>query len=115
KNRFFARYVMGEIATLSERHGFKLAFAMDGVREAVYSGKPASAYEVGRLNAIASDIARELQAPFLDLHSAFERDYSTAGKRFEFAFDWHWNVRGNEVAGSAIADLILSDYRLLGR
>ena len=40
KNRFFARYVLSEMKALAREDGFKLAFAMDGVREAV-SGQAA--------------------------------------------------------------------------
>ena len=37
-------------------NGFKLAFAMDGVREAVYAASRPADYEVGRLNAIAAEL-----------------------------------------------------------
>jgi len=114
KNRLFAHYAMGEIAALAAKHSFKLAFAMDGVREAVYAGRPVAAYEVGKLNAMAAGIAEEFKLPFLDLQAAFEKDYAAAGQRFEFPFDWHWNVRGNEVAATAIAGMLLSDPRLIG-
>ena len=50
KNRFFARYVLSEMQALSREDGFKLAFAMDGVREAIYAGKPLDSYEVHKLN-----------------------------------------------------------------
>ena len=48
KNRFFARYVLAEMKALAGEDGFKLAFAMDGVREAVYAGKPLDSYEVAQ-------------------------------------------------------------------
>jgi hypothetical protein len=112
-NRYFARYAMAEMAELARRHGFKLAFVMDGVREAVYADRPAGAYEVGKLNEIASDLAGELKLPLLDLHRAFEADYRVSRRRFEFPFDWHWNVHGNEVAGTAITQFLLSEPGLL--
>jgi hypothetical protein len=113
KNRFFARYVLSEMKALAREEGFKLAFAMDGVREAVYSGKPLESYEVHKLNLIARDLTSELDLPFLDLQATFADDYRREGRRFEFPFDWHWNALGNELAGKAIARELLGDRRLL--
>lgn len=105
-NRVFARYVLSEMKALSERHGFKLAFVMDGVREAVYAGRPLSAYEVGKLNAIAADLTAELKLPFVDLQQAFAAEYARTNTRLEFPYDWHWNVRANELVAAEIARLI---------
>lgn len=113
-NRFFARYVLSEMKALSQQDGFKLAFAMDGVREAVYSGKPVDGYEVHKLNDIARDLTTELGLPFLDLQDTFAAHYARAGRRFEFSFDWHWNVLGNRLAGKAITRFLLDDARLFG-
>jgi GDSL-like Lipase/Acylhydrolase family len=115
KNRFFARYVLSEMKALSRQDGFKLAFAMDGVREAVYAGKPADSYEVHKLNRIAYDLTSELGLPFLDLQDTFQDHYAREGRRFEFAFDWHWNVLGNRLAGEAVARFLLADPRLLAQ
>ncbi|HEY5827938.1 MAG TPA: hypothetical protein VIV01_06230, partial [Hyphomicrobiaceae bacterium] len=114
KNRFFARYVLGEMKALAREDGFRLVFAMDGVREAVYSGKPPESYEVHKLNVIARDLTAELDLPFLDLQTTFADTYRRDGRRFEFPFDWHWNALGNELAGKAITKELLSDRRLLG-
>lgn len=114
RNRFFARYVLSEMKALSQRDGFKLALAMDGVRDAIYSGKPLESYEVAKLNTIAHDLAGELGLPFLDLQETFAQDYARTGQHLEFAYDWHWNVRGNQLAGEAITRLLLADPRLLG-
>ncbi len=111
-NRFFTRYVMSEMKKLSIEHGFRLAFVMDGVREAVYAGKPASSYEVGMLNAIAADVARELSLPFLDLQETFERDWAQNRRRFEYAYDWHWNSRANELVAEAANGLLTGDSRI---
>jgi len=113
KNRFFARYVLSEMKALSRQDGFKLAFAMDGVREAVYTGKPADSYEVHKLNRIAGELTSELGLPFLDLQDTFQDHYAREGRRFEFDFDWHWNVLGNRLAGEAITRFLLADPRLL--
>lgn len=112
-NRFFARYVLGQMKALSQEDGFKLAFAMDGVREAVYAGKPLDTYEVHKLNVIARDLTAELGLPFLDLQDTFAAHYARAGRRFEFSFDWHWNALGNQLAGEAITHFLLGDGRLL--
>ena len=114
KNRFVARYILAEMKALSRREGFKLAFAMDGVRDAIYAGKPRENYEVARLNELAGQLAAELDLPFLDLQETFAQDYAREGKRFEFAYDWHWNVLGNRLAGEAITRLLLTDPPLLG-
>ena len=106
RNLEVTRYVLGEMKTLAQRHGFALMFAMDGVREAVYGGTAADATEVGTLNRIAEGVCDELALPFLDLQQAFAADWALHRQRFEFSYDWHWNVRGNRVAGAAIAELV---------
>lgn len=105
-NRLFARYVMAEMKTLSERHGFKLAFVMDGVREAVYAGRPQSDYEVGKLNAIAADLTADLRLPFVDLQEAFGAAFAATGVRLEFPYDWHWNEPANAIVAREIRRLI---------
>ncbi len=111
-NRFFTRYVMSEMKKLSIEHGFRLAFVMDGVREAVYADKPASNFEVGMLNTIAADVARELSLPFLDLQETFERDWRQNRQRFEYAYDWHWNGRANKLVAEAANGLLTRDSRI---
>ncbi len=113
KNEFYAHYVMGEMKRIAEADGFQLAFFMDGVREAVYSGKPVSVYEVGRLNDIAADVARDLDLPFLDLQQAFTDDFAANRERFEFLYDWHWNVRGNVLVGTTMARFLKANPKLL--
>jgi hypothetical protein len=114
KNRFFARYVLEQTQALAREEGFKLAFAMDGVREAVYAGRPPESYEVGKLNVIARELTGELDLPFLNLQKTFADDYARRGERFEFSYDWHWNRLGNELVGKAIVRMLLGDPRLLG-
>jgi hypothetical protein len=112
RNRVAARYVLAQMKVLAASDGFKLAVAMDGVREAVYAGKAPDAYAVGKLNTIAREVTGELGLPFLDLQDTFAADYAHAQERFEFSYDWHWNVRANRLAGNAIARLLLTDPRL---
>ena len=96
KNRFFARYVLSEMKTLSRQDGFKLAFAMDGVREAIYAGRSADSYEVHKLNGIAGDLTTRARPALPRPAGHLRRPTMRAkGRRFEFAFDWHWNALGN--------------------
>jgi len=108
RNAFYARYVVAKMKALAEREGFQLAFAMDAVREAIYEGRKPMDYEIGRLNTIARRLTAEMGLPFLDLQETFASDYARHRQRFEFPFDWHWNARGNRVAGEAIARFLLS-------
>ncbi|MDX2156092.1 MAG: SGNH/GDSL hydrolase family protein [Hyphomicrobiaceae bacterium] len=114
RNRFAARYVMAEMKRIAEEDGFGLLFAMDGVREAVYSGKPQSDFAVGRLNEIAAELTRELGLPYLDLYDTFLADYTRHGQRLEFAYDWHWNVRANRLVGEGIARFVRDRGLLVG-
>lgn len=113
KNRFFAEYVMRQMQQIAREDGFDLVFVMDGVREAVYSGLEASNYEVGKLNAVAADVTSALGLPFLDLQATFRADYVRFKKRFEFAYDWHWNGHANRLVGEAVAKLLLQRRKLV--
>lgn len=113
ENRFAARYILSEMKRLADANGFRLLFVMDGVREAVYSGKPRSEYAVARLNELAADLAKERGLPFLDLQETFAADYAARGQRFEFSFDWHWNKHANRLVGETLAARIMSDRQLL--
>jgi hypothetical protein len=111
-NRFFARYVLYEMKALARENGFRLAIAMDGVREAFYDGRDPATYEVGRLNQIAADVTRELDLPFLDLQGTFAADWAARHQRFEYSYDWHWNVAANELVAGAIARMLQDDPRI---
>ncbi|MDX2258499.1 MAG: SGNH/GDSL hydrolase family protein [Hyphomicrobiaceae bacterium] len=113
-NRLFTRYVMTEMKRLAQAEGFQLLFVMDGVREAVYAGKPQSAYEVGKLNAIAAEVAGEVGVPFVDLYDAFAADWRTRQRRLEFAYDWHWNRPGNAIVAETVLKSILGAPDRLG-
>ncbi|MEZ5853612.1 MAG: GDSL-type esterase/lipase family protein [Hyphomicrobiaceae bacterium] len=106
RNRIAARHVLWGMKRLAARHGFKLLFVMDGVREAVYDAKPQSAYAVGKLNALAADLTTELDLPFVDLYELFRSDWQAHHRRFEFAYDWHWNERANRLVGEEIARVL---------
>ncbi len=103
----FTRYALAQLKALSVEHGFQLLFAMDGVREAVYAGKDARAYDVGKLNALMAKLTAELELPFVDLQAAFTLDWQAHRTRLEFPFDWHWNELANDIVAMAIADYLL--------
>jgi GDSL-like Lipase/Acylhydrolase family len=100
----FTRYTLAQLQALSAEHGFRLLFVMDGVREAIYAGKPPQAYEIGKLNTLMAGLTRELALPFVDLHAAFAQDWKQHRTRLEFPFDWHWNELGNDIVATVIAD-----------
>ena len=108
KIRAVTGYVFAEMKRLSQEHDFQLLFAMDGLREAVYSGRPRNAYEVGRLNDLVGTLAKAQKLNFLDLQETFDADYKRRKKRFEFSWDWHWNELGHRLVGQAIAQRILA-------
>lgn len=108
KNRLFANYVLSEMKRLSQRHGFKLAFVMDGVREAIYQRRPVEEFEVARLNTLAAELTAQHGLPFVDLQGAFRAEYEATGTRLEFAYDWHWNARANDIVAREIARLLAS-------
>jgi hypothetical protein len=110
--RFYTRHMLGEMKRIARENGFAIAFAMDGVREAVYTGRDPKTYEVGKLNAVMAELTRELDLPYLDLQSAMADAFNRTGKRLEFSFDWHWNELGNEVVGKAISEFLLREPSL---
>ena len=114
RNKQAALYVISELKKLSAQHGFKLAFLMDGVREAIYDERDVSRYEVSKLNTIASKVTAELNVPIVDLQQTFARHYKKHQEYFEYTYDWHWNKLGNLVVGRAAAELIARDGRLMG-
>lgn len=110
---FFTLHIMEKMQALSEQHGFKLVFAMDGVREAIYAQKNASQYLVGTLNRIAANTAANIGAPFIDLQGPFAKHYNKTKQRLEFSHNWHWNRMGHKIAGKHIADHFLRNPDLL--
>ncbi len=113
RNRIAARHVLWEMKRLSARHGFKLLFVMDGVREAVYAGKPQQEYAVGKLNALAAELTSELGLPFVDLYDVFRSDWERHNTPLEFTYDWHWNERANRLVGEEIARILQADPQFL--
>jgi hypothetical protein len=106
-NRRVTRYVLSQMRALAQQDGFRLVLAMDGVRDAIYAGKGLESYEVGKLNRLVGEVASELDIPFLDLHATFADHYARHQQRFEFAYDWHWNVLANRLVGETIAGVLL--------
>lgn len=108
-------HVIGEMKSLADRHGIKLALAMDGVRETIYGRNDSGTEILQRLNAMVAGAAQIAHVPFLDLTDTFARDYARSQLRFEYPYDWHWNARANRLVGETLADWMLADPRLLGR
>ena len=113
--RAVTRYILKQMQALSREKGFRLVFAMDGVREAVYSGRPRSRYAVAALNEMAADLTRELKLPFLDLQNTFADDFRHKKQRFEYDWDWHWNAYANRLVGETLAAFIASNRPAAGK
>ena len=109
KMRIATRYLVHEMKKLAQEHGFRLLFVMDGVREAVYSGRPVESYKVGMLNKMAREEVEAAGLPFHDLQEDFTAHYKSNQQRFEFSWDWHWNPMANKLVGEKIADLIVAE------
>src|SRR5262245_42498257 len=86
-----------------------MAVAMEGGRDASYSGKPLEAFAVAKRNRLAAEVATELEIPVLDLHGTFVAHYQDNQQRFEFADDWHWHGLANPLVGAEIARFLLRD------
>jgi lysophospholipase L1-like esterase len=93
-------YVFARLAALARREGTRVLLAMDGVRAAIYSGRPS---DILALNRLCAELAARHGFPFVDLHAAFSADWNDHHKRFEFESDYHWNEYGHAVAARAIA------------
>lgn len=104
-----ARYVMEQMRSLAAARHFKLLFAMDGVREAIYSGRPRTEFKVAALNDLAARLTHELDLPFLDLQGVFAEDYRLNKLRLEYPWDWHWNRHANALVGSTLADFVIAN------
>lgn len=102
------RYVIRKMKRVARENGVKLVFAMDGVREAIYARRPTGDFKVGELNRIAARIVGEEGLPFLDLQETFAIHYNRYHERFEYPYDWHWNVLANRLVGKAITRFLLS-------
>jgi hypothetical protein len=108
--RVVTRYLLEQMQAISRARNFKLVFSMDGVREAIYSGRPRSDYAVSSLNEIAAEITGELGLPFIDLQNVFAEDYQRNHTRLEYSWDWHWNKYANELVGETLADYLVPGH-----
>lgn len=77
-----------------------LIIAMERDRGLVY-GLPSVGVEKYQQMVQAESAALDLD--YLDLGNAFAEDFARHGERFEFDSDWHWNERGHQVVGNALA------------
>jgi len=105
-DRLIAEYVIPRLRLTATECGARLAVAIDGDREVIYSGRSEPSSRL-RLNEIAIAVAQRQHVPFVDLHRVFRRDYLLHGQMFNFESDYHWNRRGHAVAAAAIKDLLI--------
>jgi hypothetical protein len=102
--RLTTDYVFARLAALAQREGTRVLLAMDGVRLAIYSGRPS---DMLTLNRLAAELARRHGLPFVDLHDVFSADWAVNRRRFEYDSDYHWNEYGHAVAARAVAQEIM--------
>jgi lysophospholipase L1-like esterase len=101
--RLTTDYVFARLAEISQPEGPRVLLAMDGVRAAIYSGRP---NPLEALNRMCAELAARHGLAFVDLHAAFSADWAAHHRRFEFESDYHWNEYGHAVAARAIAQEI---------
>lgn len=100
-----ADYAVAQFKALATGQNFRPLLIMDGDRQAIYSGLgPAAGGDNGALwlNRMTGQVAAQQGVPLIDLHPQFTGDWQEHQKRFEFAKDPHWNVRGHAIAAAAI-------------
>ena len=106
------RYLFKRFADIARDNGTDLLFVMDPHRQAIYDGIEATdAGGVAKLNRLARAIANTLGIPFLDLTAAFAADWQIHKRRFESPTDWHWNLRGHQLAAATITEFLTSSDR----
>ena len=91
------RYVVSRLRAENPRA--EILFVMDAPRDAMYAGAPSP---VQWLTELLRDETARAGCGFVDLTPAFSAEWARSHQRFEFANDWHWNERGQRVAGDAI-------------
>jgi len=92
-------YLFGRLDAVVQAMGARLLLAMDGDRSAIYRGADSPALA---LNRIAGETAQRHGIPFVDLQPAFDADWNSEHRRFDFDADGHWNEHGHAVAAAAI-------------
>jgi len=92
-------YLFGRLDAVVHAMGARLLLAMDGDRSAIYRGADSPALAPNR---IAGETAQRHGIPFVDLQPAFDADWNSEHRRFDFEADGHWNEHGHAVAAAAI-------------
>lgn len=87
----------------------EMLFVIDAPREAIYENKKINEDPVYILNNLVKEVSDSLQINFLDLSTAFEKDYTLNGTRFEADYDWHWNQKGHQVVADAIYNYLTKE------
>lgn len=82
-----------------------VVFMMDAPRRDIYRGTLGSSNVIW-MNRLLGDACGEAGVAFLDLTEVFGRDYGQYHVKFNSDIDSHWNSRGHEVAGDALASFL---------
>jgi len=85
----------------------RILFVMDGVRDAIYDGRPVEDTYVGRTRNAFLAAARDRGHEVIDMHEAFAAHYARNRQRFEFPGDGHWNALGHQLVAGAITGSVL--------
>lgn len=92
-------YVIGKIR--EENPDTEILFVLDGLRQDIYKGTPASS-KLAPFTEFLKQACAKYKCQFLDMSPVFERHYEEHGERFNYDFDIHWNPLGNRLVAKAV-------------
>lgn len=91
---------------LIENQGKRLLFCMDAPRQSIYEHNLERS-SVYWMNKMMKKVCGEKEVDFLDLTDCFQKAFDHSNKKFESAYDWHWNEHGHEQAAKCISEKIV--------
>lgn len=100
------RYLINEIARLTESISAKLLLVMDGDRQTIYEGAPAGRSYFLAHNEMVRDVSDQSSIRFLDLHPIFLNDFELHSRKFNFESDFHWNAYGHSIVAQAVLPVL---------
>jgi hypothetical protein len=105
RSRVATDYVFAQMNKIVNENGIDLVLVMDGHRQAIYGEAPEDwTYGPLALNALAAEMARRYDLPFIDLHEHFKSDWQKRGLRFEYETNWHWNALASKATSSTACE-----------
>ncbi len=107
-------YVFRNMKYIAEHADSAVLLIMDGNRQAIYRGESPYHSTPFRLNAAATNVAREIDIPIIDLTETFERNWADRRHPFDWKCDGHWNHHGHGVVANAVGHWIVNNSRSLG-